>query len=202
MAYGINLFDINENWISLSLQRTVRVNFQDKKATLSLNTQEILVLSSSDGYCYIIGHSGNTITLGSDGSYAICMIFSNNNVDRGGYGVKVYNGSGRVVFSSDQRFLKPVLNLDTSLNKGNFTYNIPSGKRYGVILSNFGFGLHIKNSEVYRDERAAKVANNQIAFSTLKNVIERFSEGKLRFDASFVDNGMYFSATIVDITGY
>lgn len=197
--YGFSgITDVNDSFLSMSLQRKQSINFANKSAEITISDNDVIVVSDCNGDIVQVKKNGNKIALYSpNATYVNYLIFNTNTSHTDGYGIEIYAENGRVVFSSNHKFLRPVRNVDTNLNKGVFTEQVPTGKKYGVILGNYGFKLSISPDLCRKAMRSIKVGGN-IQFG----IVNHDTSGVGRVGATFNDNSYFFNAIIVDITGY
>lgn len=199
MAYGLNIFDINENFKSLYLRTKGVATFVNKIATIPKNYDDIVVLSNTNGQVALYYSTLTEVKLITENATQVSyMLFNYNVVKTKGLGLQVYNTSGQVVFSSDLKFLKPYKNVNTHINRNTFIENIPSGKQLGVILANFGFNFHFDTGQGYAKNRSVHITNNAVTFGFVNN---NYS-GKAPTGMRYITENIYFNALLVDITNY
>lgn len=199
MSYGLSTFTVNENFKSLSLQRKGRVSFSNKIAKIPVANNEVAVLSASDGQVCLLCQEFGVATLATTGAtFAEYMIFSTNVPRSSGYGIEVYNAKNEVVFSSNQKFLRPVVNMSLARNKGNFNYTGEASKQYGVVLANYGFDFTVNPDNGYSTSRSAHVNGRVINFGFCRYDYTGLYKTGMSYDSS----ATFFNALIVDITGY
>lgn len=190
--------DVNDGFLSMSLQRRGSAIFNGNLAEISVADNDIVVISGCNGDVAQLKKVGGKIILYSpNAKYIDYMIFNTSTAKSSGYGVETYDSNGRVIFSSNHKFLRPIKGIDTNLNKGAFIETQPSGSKYGVILSNYGFTLNINPDFCRRVMRSVRLDGN-IKF----NVVNYDDSGAGRIGMSYNDNSYFFNAIIVDITNY
>lgn len=197
--YGFSdITDVNDGFLSMSLQRRGDVSFSSGIAEIPVADTDIVVISYSDGDIAQLKKNGEKIVLFSPNAKRISyLVFNTNTAKSSGYGIETYDSNGRVVFSSNHKFLRPIKGVDTNLNKGSFLEQIPNGHKYGVVLSNYGFIINVTPDFCRRIIRSVRVDEN-IKFSSV-NYDDR---GAGRIGMTYNDSSYFFNAIIVDITGY
>lgn len=197
--YGFSgITDVNDGFLSMSLQRRSAANFSGGIAEIPVADTDIVVISYTDGDVVQLKKNGGRIVLYSPNAKSInYLVFSTNTTKSSGYGIETYDSKGRVVFSSNHKFLRPIKGTDTNLNKGVFSESIPNGHKYGVILSNYGFTINVTPDFCRRTIRSVRV-DRDIKFST----VNYDNRGAGRIGMTYNDSSYFFSAIIVDITGY
>lgn len=197
--YGFSgITDVNDGFLSMSLQRRGRSQFSNNLANIAVSETDIIVVSSCNGdVAQFKKNGGNIVLYSPNATYVEYLIFNTNTAKSSGYGIETYDSNGRVVFSSNHKFLRPIKIVDTNLNKGTFTETIKAGEKYGVILSNYGFRINITPDYCRKIMRSIRV-DNQIRFSS----INHDAQGAGRIGMTYNDDSFYANAIIVDITGY
>lgn len=198
--YGFSgITDVNDGFLSMSLQRGGEARFYNELAEIQVSDTDIVVISYSDGdVAQLEKKGGNIVLFSPNASRVNYLVFNTNTAKTEGYGVEVYNSRGQVVFSSNHKFLRPTKLVDTNLNRGFFSENSPYGKKYGVIVSNYGFRIDISPEHCRKVMRSVKVDNSQVIF----NSVNHDNRGAGRIPVTFTDNTFFANAIIVDITGY
>lgn len=197
--YGFSgITDVNDGFLSMSLQRRGQSQFSNSFANISVSDTDIVVISGCNGDVSQFKKDGRNVVLYSPNATSIdYLIFNTNTAKSSGYGIETYDSNGRVVFSSNHKFLRPIKAVDTNLNRGGFTESIESGKKYGVILSNYGFRINITPDYCRKIMRSVRV-DNRVNFSS----VNYDSQGAGRIGMTYNDDSFYANAIIVDITGY
>lgn len=197
--YGFSgITDVNDGFLSMSLQRRGQSQFSNNFANIAVSDTDIIVISSCDGDVAQFKKDGGNIVLYSpNATYADYLVFNTNTAKTSGYGIETYDSNGRVVFSSNHKFLRPIKTIDTNLNRGFFTESTPYSHKYGVILSNYGFRINITPDYCRKIMRSVRV-DSQVNFS----FINYDAQGAGRVGMTYNDDSFYANAIIVDITGY
>lgn len=197
--YGFSgITDVNDGFLSMSLQRRGTSTFSNTLCEISVSDNDIIVISSCNGDIVQFKKNGGNYVLYSPNATRVDYLIFNTNTSRtSGYGIETYDRNGRVVFSSNHKFLRPIKTVDTNLNRGFFTEPTPYGRKYGVILSNYGFRINITPDYCRQIMRSVRVDNN-ISFNT----VNYDARGIGRIGITYNDDSFFANAIIVDITGY
>lgn len=197
--YGFSgITDVNDGFLSMSLQRRGRSQFSNNFANIAVSDTDIIVISSCNGDIVQFKKNGGDVVLYSPNATQIdYLVFNTNTAKTGGYGVETYDSYGRVIFSSNHKFLRPIKTVDTNLNRGSFIESIPYGVKYGVILSNYGFRINITPDYCRRIMRSVRV-DGSISFGA----VNYEARGIGRIGVTYNDDSFFANAIIVDITGY
>lgn len=197
--YGFSgITDVNDGFLSMSLQRRGQSQFSSGFANISVSDTDIVVISGCNGDVSQFKKDGGNVVLYSPNATSIdYLIFNTNTAKSSGYGIETYDSNGRVIFSSNHKFLRPIRTADTNLNRGSFTESVEAGKKYGVILSNYGFRIAITPDYCRKIMRSVRV-DNRVSF----NSINHDAQGAGRIGMTYNDDSFYANAIIVDITGY
>ena len=197
--YGFSgITDVNDGFLSMSLQRRGQSQFSNNFANIAVSDTDIFVISSCNGDVAQFKKNGGDIVLYSqNATYVDYLVFNTNTAKTSGYGIETYDSNGRVVFSSNHKFLRPTKTISTNLNRGFFTESTPYGHKYGVILSNYGFRIDITPDYCRRIMRSVKV-DGSISFGS----VTYEARGIGRIGITYNDDSFFANAIIVDITGY
>ena len=197
--YGFSgITDVNDGFLSMSLQRRGQSQFSNSFANISVADTDIVVISGCNGDVSQFKKDGGNVVLYSPNAIRIdYLIFNTHTAKSSGYGIETYDSNGRVIFSSNHKFLRPIRTVDTNLNRGSFTESVEAGKKYGVILSNYGFRIAITPDYCRKIMRSVRV-DNRVSF----NSINHDAQGAGRIGMTYNDDSFYANAIIVDITGY
>lgn len=197
--YGFSgITNVNDGFLSMSLQRRGQSQFSNNFANIAVSDTDIIVISSCNGDVAQFKKNGGDIVLYSqNATYVEYLIFNTNTAKSSGYGIETYDSNGRVIFSSNHKFLRPIKIVDTNLNRGSFTEAVDAGKKYGVILSNYGFRISITPDYCRKIMRSVRV-DNRVNF----NSVNHDAQGAGRVGMTYNDDSFYANAIIVDITGY
>lgn len=197
--YGFSgITNVNDGFLSMSLQRRGQSQFSNNFANIAVSDTDIIVISSCNGDVAQFKKNGGDIVLYSqNATYVEYLIFNTNTAKSSGYGIETYDSNGRVIFSSNHKFLRPIKIVDTNLNRGSFTEAVDAGKKYGVILSNYGFRINITPDYCRKIMRSVRV-DSSISFGA----INYETRGIGRIGITYDDDSFFANAIIVDITGY
>lgn len=197
--YGFSgITDVNDGFLSMSLQRRGRSQFSNNFANIAVSDTDIIVISSCNGdVAQFKKNGGNIVLYSPNATYVEYLIFNTNTAKSSGYGIETYDSNGRVIFSSNHKFLRPIKAIDTNINRGFFAEPTPQGRKYGVILSNYGFRINITPDYCRRIMRSVRVGGS-IGF----NSINYDEEGIGRIGITYNDDSFFANAIIVDITDY
>lgn len=197
--YGFSgITDVNDGFLSMSLQRRGQSQFSNRFANISVADTDIVVISGCNGDVSQFKKDGGNVVLYSPNATRIdYLIFNTHTAKSSGYGIETYDSNGRVIFSSNHKFLRPIRTVDTNLNRGSFTESVEAGKKYGVILSNYGFRIAITPDYCRKIMRSVRV-DNRVSF----NSINHDAQGAGRIGMTYNDDSFYANAIVVDITGY
>ena len=197
--YGfLSITNVNDGFLSMSLQRRGTSTFSGKLCEISVGDNDIIVISNCNGDIVQLKKNGGNIVLYSPNAMSVdYLIFNTNTSKTSGYGIETYDSNGRVIFSSNHKFLRPIKAIDTNINRGFFAEPTPQGRKYGVILSNYGFRINITPDYCRRIMRSGRVGGS-IGF----NSINYDEEGIGRIGITYNDDSFFANAIIVDITDY
>lgn len=149
MNFGILGFE-NHDKLGMYLTQTGTLYFEQKDrffktATLTIKSGDIVFFYETDGLVFTFGKTNTTQTFATENAtYAKYAVFSPQyQHTKSAYGVEIYDEKGNITFSHMHKYLKPVGTLLTGKGGaaklgGNNQYNIPQGKRYGILMSYFG----------------------------------------------------------------
>lgn len=197
--YGFSgITDVNDGFLSMSLQRRGTSTFSGGLCEVSALDNDIIVISNCNGDIVQLKKNGGNVVLYSQNATRVdYLIFNTNTAKTSGYGIETYDSHRRVIFSSNHKFLRPIKAINTNLNRGFFTESTPYGHKYGVILSNYGFRIDITPDYCRRIMRSVKV-DGSISFGS----VTYESRGIGRIGITYNDDSFFANAIIVDITGY
>lgn len=197
--YGFSgITDVNDGFLSMSLQRRGQSQFSNNFANIAVSDTDIIIISSCNGDVAQFKKDGGNIVLYSpNATYVDYLVFNTNTAKTSGYGIETYDSNGRVVFSSNHKFLRPIKIVDTNLNRGSFIEGVDAGKKYGVILSSYGFRISITPDYCRKIMRSVRV-DNRVNF----NSVNHDAQGAGRVGMTYNDDSFFANAIIVDITGY
>lgn len=197
--YGFSgITDVNDGFLSMPLQRRGQSQFSNNFANIAVSDTDIIVISSCNGdVAQFKKNGGNIVLYSQNATYVDYLVFNTNTAKTSGYGIETYDSHGRVIFSSNHKFLRPIKAINTNLNRGFFTESTPYGHKYGVILSNYGFRIDITPDYCRRIMRSVKV-DGSISFGS----VAYEARGIGRIGITYNDDSFFANAIIVDITGY
>lgn len=197
--YGFSgITDVNDGFLSMSLQRRGQSQFSNNFANIAVSDTDIIVISSCNGdVAQFKKNGGNIVLYSQNATYVDYLVFNTNTAKTSGYGIETYDSHGRVIFSSNHKFLRPIKAINTNLNRGSFTESTPYGHKYGVILSNYGFRIDITPDYCRRIMSSVKI-DGSISFGS----VTYDERGIGRIGITYNDDSFFANAIIVDITGY